>query len=80
MFFLYFTQVALIAYLAHTGSYVPADRAKISILDQIHTRIQTTESVASQLSAFLIDLRQVINMIIVNFFDMIFFLYLEIKE
>lgn len=52
-------QVAVIAYLAHTGSFVPAKKAVIGVLDQIHTRIQTTESAASQLSAFLIDLRQV---------------------
>ncbi|XP_075215002.1 mutS protein homolog 5-like [Lycorma delicatula] len=56
---IYLKQVALITYLAHIGSYVPADKAKINVIDQIHTRIQTTESVASQLSAFLIDLRQI---------------------
>ncbi|XP_039278184.1 DNA mismatch repair protein MSH5-like [Nilaparvata lugens] len=54
----YLKQVALIAYLAHTGSFVPATSARIGILDQIHTRIQTTESVSTQLSAFLIDIRQ----------------------
>ncbi|KAK3927533.1 MutS protein-like protein 5 [Frankliniella fusca] len=54
----YLKQVAVIAYLAHTGSFVPAKKAVLGILDQIHTRIQTTESAASQLSAFLIDLRQ----------------------
>ncbi|RZF43917.1 hypothetical protein LSTR_LSTR007253 [Laodelphax striatellus] len=54
----YLKQVALIAYMAHTGSFVPATKARIGILDQIHTRIQTTESVSTQLSAFLIDIRQ----------------------
>ncbi|XP_034246125.1 mutS protein homolog 5-like [Thrips palmi] len=54
----YLKQVAVIAYLAHTGSFVPARKAVIGVLDQIHTRIQTTESAASQLSAFVIDLRQ----------------------
>lgn len=49
----------MIAYLAHMGSFVPAKNAVLGVLDQIHTRIQTTESAASQLSAFLIDLRQV---------------------
>ncbi|KAE8753179.1 hypothetical protein FOCC_FOCC000102 [Frankliniella occidentalis] len=55
----YLKQVAVIAYLAHTGSFVPAKKAVLGVLDQIHTRIQTTESAASQLSAFLIDLRQI---------------------
>lgn len=49
----------MIAYLAHIGSFLPAKKAVVGVLDQIHTRIQTTESAASQLSAFLIDLRQV---------------------
>ena len=51
--------MALIAYLAHIGSFVPAEVAKIGILDHIHTRIQTVESVAINISAFVIDLKQV---------------------
>ncbi|XP_063241372.1 mutS protein homolog 5-like [Bacillus rossius redtenbacheri] len=54
----YLKQVALISYMAHIGSYVPASSATIGILDHIHSRIQTVESIASQLSAFIIDLQQ----------------------
>ncbi|XP_068086167.1 mutS protein homolog 5-like [Anabrus simplex] len=54
----YLKQVALIAYLAHTGSFVPANRATIGVLDHIHSRIQTVESIATQMSAFTIDVRQ----------------------
>lgn len=46
-------------YLAHVGCFVPAEKAEIGVLDQIHTRIQTVESVSTHLSAFMIDLRQV---------------------
>jgi DNA mismatch repair protein MSH5 len=51
--------VALIAYLAHIGSFVPANSAKIGIVHHIHTRIQTVESVATNISAFMIDMKQV---------------------
>lgn len=51
--------MALIVYLAHVGSFVPAEKAIIGVMDYIHTRIQTTESISNQLSSFLLDLRQV---------------------
>ncbi|KAF9869815.1 DNA mismatch repair protein [Colletotrichum karsti] len=54
----YIKQVALIVYLAHLGSFVPADLATIGITDQILTRISTKESVSQNESAFGIDLRQ----------------------
>jgi DNA mismatch repair protein MSH5 len=52
-------QVALIVYMAHIGSYVPADTAIIGITDKILTRIATRESVSRTQSAFMIDLHQV---------------------
>ncbi|XP_064626771.1 mutS protein homolog 5-like [Lineus longissimus] len=55
----YLKQVALIVYLAHIGSYVPAESAKIGLIDQIFTRIRTMESVSVGLSTFMIDLNQV---------------------
>jgi DNA mismatch repair ATPase MutS len=48
-------------YLAHIGSYVPADSAVMGVVDSIHTRIQTVESITKELSAFTLDLRQVIT-------------------
>ncbi|OIW34509.1 hypothetical protein CONLIGDRAFT_650938 [Coniochaeta ligniaria NRRL 30616] len=54
----YLKQVALIVYLAHVGSYVPADNAVIGLTDKILTRISTRESMARSESAFAIDLRQ----------------------
>ncbi|KAG8236390.1 hypothetical protein J437_LFUL014911 [Ladona fulva] len=57
----YLKQVALITFLAHIGSFVPAISAKIGIIDSIFTRIRTTESVSIHLSAFMIDLCQTLD-------------------
>ena len=54
----YLKQVALIVYMAHIGSYVPADRAIIGLTDKLLTRMATRESVSRDESAFAIDLRQ----------------------
>jgi DNA mismatch repair protein MSH5 len=54
----YLKQVALIVFLAHVGSYVPADHAIIGLTDKILTRISTRESMSRSESAFAIDLRQ----------------------
>lgn len=53
------TQVASIVYLAHIGSFVPAESAEIGLTDKILTRIQTKESVSKQQSAFMIDVQQI---------------------
>lgn len=55
----YLKQVAIIVYLAHVGSFVPADGAVIGVTDKILTRISTRESVCRTESAFAIDLKQV---------------------
>jgi DNA mismatch repair protein MSH5 len=55
----YLKQNAVIVYMAHIGSYVPADRATIGLTDKILTRIATRESVSRNQSAFMIDLQQV---------------------
>ena len=43
----YMRQVALIALLAHIGSYVPADRCVLGPLDRIFTRIGASDDLAS---------------------------------
>ena len=54
----YMRQVAIIVFLAHIGSYVPATRARIGITDRILTRIATRETVVDDESAFMVDLKQ----------------------
>ena len=55
----YLKQVAIVVYMAHIGSFVPAEAAKIGITDKILTRISTRESVSRIQSAFMIDLQQI---------------------
>eukprot|EP00299_Pterocystis_sp_00344_P008295 c3086_g1_i1.p1 GENE.c3086_g1_i1~~c3086_g1_i1.p1 ORF type:complete len:107 (-),score=11.93 c3086_g1_i1:568-888(-) len=52
-------QVAIIAYLAHIGSYVPADSAQIGFVDAIFSRIQSRETCTVSQSTFMIDLTQI---------------------
>ncbi|XP_072019479.1 mutS protein homolog 5-like [Amphiura filiformis] len=54
----YLKQVGMIAFLAHIGSFVPAESATIGMMDGIYTRIHTQESVSVGLSTFMIDLNQ----------------------
>jgi DNA mismatch repair protein MSH5 len=55
----YLKQIALIVYMAHIGSFVPAESATIGLTDKILTRITTRETVSKNQSAFMIDLQQV---------------------
>lgn len=54
----YLKQVALIVYMAHIGSFVPAESAVIGCVDRIFTRIRTMDSVSVGLSTFMIDVNQ----------------------
>ena len=54
----YMRQVALIALLAHTGSYVPAEAATIGNIDQIHTRIGASDDLASNRSTFMVEMSE----------------------
>jgi DNA mismatch repair protein MSH5 len=56
---IYIKSIATICYLAHIGSFIPADKCEIMLLDAIYTRIHTPESVYQGESAFLADLQQV---------------------
>jgi DNA mismatch repair protein MSH5 len=55
----YLKQVAVIVYMAHVGSFVPAESARIGITDKILSRVATRESVSRIQSAFMIDLQQI---------------------
>ncbi|KAJ4353311.1 uncharacterized protein N0V89_005038 [Didymosphaeria variabile] len=55
----YLKQVALIVYMAHIGSYVPAESARIGLTDRILSRVTTRETVSRTQSAFMIDLQQI---------------------
>lgn len=55
----YQKQVAVAVYMAHIGSFVPADAAVIGLTDKILTRITTRETVSKTQSAFMIDVQQI---------------------
>ncbi|GAA6016452.1 hypothetical protein JCM11491_002419 [Sporobolomyces phaffii] len=59
----YLKQIALITYLAHLGSFVPADKALVGLTDRIITRVSTKESITRGTSAFMIDLQQISYML-----------------
>ncbi|KAM7250383.1 hypothetical protein ACFE04_022266 [Oxalis oulophora] len=55
---IYIKQVALIVFLSHIGSFVPADAATVGLTDRIFCAIGTKLMTAEQ-STFMIDLHQV---------------------
>jgi DNA mismatch repair protein MutS len=54
----YMRQIALIALLAHVGSFVPADSAMIGPLDRIFTRIGASDDLASGRSTFMVEMTE----------------------
>lgn len=54
----YMRQVALISLMAHIGSFVPADYAKIGVLDGIFTRIGANDDLASGRSTFMVEMTE----------------------
>jgi DNA mismatch repair protein MutS len=59
----YMRQVALIALLAHCGSYVPADSACLGPLDQIFTRIGASDDLAGGRSTFMVEMTEAANIL-----------------
>jgi DNA mismatch repair protein MutS len=52
----YMRQVALIVLLAHLGSYVPADQAKIGLVDKIFVRSGASDLISQGLSTFMVEM------------------------
>ncbi|MBR1987836.1 MAG: DNA mismatch repair protein MutS [Clostridia bacterium] len=59
----YMRQVALITYMAHIGSFVPARTAEIGIVDRIFTRIGASDNLAVGQSTFMVEMVEVANII-----------------
>lgn len=55
----YMRQVALIAILAHLGSFVPAKQAEISLLDRVFTRVGASDDLATGQSTFMVEMNEV---------------------
>jgi len=54
----YMRQVALIALMAHAGSFVPARAARLGPLDQIFTRIGAADDLAGGRSTFMVEMTE----------------------
>jgi DNA mismatch repair protein MutS len=54
----YLRQVALIALLAQTGSYVPAEQASLGVVDRIFTRVGAEDRLASGESTFMVEMTE----------------------
>jgi len=54
----YLRQVALITLLAQIGSFVPARRARIGLVDRIFTRVGAEDDIASGKSTFMIEMEE----------------------
>lgn len=59
----YMRQNAIIALLAHIGSYVPASAARLAPLDRIFTRIGSSDDLASGRSTFMVEMTETANIL-----------------
>ena len=59
----YMRQVALIALLAHLGSFVPAKRAEICVVDKIFTRVGASDDLSQGHSTFMVEMSEVSNIL-----------------
>ncbi len=59
----YMRQTALIAILAHIGSFVPAEAARIGPLDRIFTRIGAADDLAGGRSTFMVEMTETANIL-----------------
>ena len=59
----YMRQVALIALLAHLGSFVPAKKAEICVLDKIFTRVGASDDLSQGQSTFMVEMSEVSNIL-----------------
>ncbi|GHV05025.1 DNA mismatch repair protein MutS [Clostridia bacterium] len=59
----YMRQVAVIAVMAHIGSFVPAKSARIGVLDKIFTRIGAQDDLSGGRSTFMVEMTEVADIL-----------------
>ena len=59
----YMRQVALIVLMTQLGSFVPAKKADIGIVDRIFTRVGASDDLASGQSTFMVEMNEVANIL-----------------
>lgn len=59
----YMRQVALIVLMAHIGSYVPAESARLGHIDRIFTRIGAQDDLSTGRSTFMVEMTEAANIL-----------------
>ena len=59
----YMRQTALIVLMAHIGSFVPATRCELSLVDRIFTRIGSSDDLAGGRSTFMVEMSETANIL-----------------
>ena len=59
----YMRQTALITLMAQIGSFVPADKCRIGVVDKIFTRVGASDDLASGQSTFMVEMNEVAHIL-----------------
>ncbi|HKZ40556.1 MAG TPA: DNA mismatch repair protein MutS, partial [Candidatus Hodarchaeales archaeon] len=59
----YLRQIALISIMAHMGSFVPATKTKIGIIDRIFTRVGVVDDIWHGQSHFMVEMNETANVL-----------------
>jgi DNA mismatch repair protein MutS len=59
----YLRQLGLIVLLAQIGSFVPAEKASIGIVDRIYTRVGASDNISAGESTFLVEMQEAANIL-----------------
>ncbi|MCU0858473.1 MAG: DNA mismatch repair protein MutS [Pontiellaceae bacterium] len=59
----YIRQVALITIMAHIGSFVPASKAQIGLVDRVFTRVGASDDLARGRSTFMVEMQETANIL-----------------
>jgi DNA mismatch repair protein MutS len=59
----YLRQVALVVLMAQMGSFVPADEARIGVVDRIFTRIGAQDEISAGQSTFMVEMVETANIL-----------------